>query len=61
VLVIVVTVAGGRHRGRVARILAGDGDPRPALARNWRSQAIVTGVGILAILAVMTILGLGLY
>jgi len=61
VLVLAVTIAGGRHRGRIQAILAGEGDPRPALARNWRGQAVVTGVGILAILAVMTILGMGLY
>jgi putative copper export protein len=61
VLVLAVTIAGGRHRARVIAILKREGDPRPALARNWRSQAAVTGVGILAILAVMTILGMGLY
>jgi uncharacterized membrane protein len=61
VLVVVIAVAGGRYRGRVAALLAADGDPRPQLAALWRRQAVVTGVGILAIIAIMTILGLGLY
>jgi uncharacterized membrane protein len=61
VLVLAVTIAGGRHRARITAILGREGDPRPALAANWRGQAAVTGIGILAILAVMTILGMGLY
>jgi uncharacterized membrane protein len=60
-LVLAVTISGGRYRSRVDAVLANGGDQRAKLWSMWRVQAVVTVVGILAIIAIMTILGLGLY
>ncbi|HTV70583.1 MAG TPA: DUF2269 family protein [Rhizobiaceae bacterium] len=61
VIVILVTVLGGRHRAKVAAALEASDDPRVELTMLWRGQALVTGVGLLATIAIMAILGMGLY
>jgi uncharacterized membrane protein len=61
VLVLAVAISGGHYRSRVDGVLASGGDQRPKLKAMWRVQAMVTALGILAIIAIMTVLGLGLY
>lgn len=60
-IVVFVTVTGGRHRASVAALLAAEGDRRAEIAASWRSHATITGVGLIAVVAIMAILGLGLY
>ena len=60
-ITLVVTISGGRYRSRVDAVLAAGGDQREKLKAMWRTEAVVTGLGVLAIISIMTILGLGLY
>ena len=60
-ITLAVTISGGRYRSRVDAVLAAGGEQRDKLEAMWRVQAVVTGLGVLAIIAIMTILGLGLY
>ena len=59
-VVLVVTISGGRYRTRVDA-LAEEGGKQAQLKALWLRQAVVTAVGILVIIGIMTILGLGLY
>jgi uncharacterized membrane protein len=61
IITLAVTIAGGRYRARVDALLASGGDHREKLRAMWRVEAVMTAVGVLAIIAIMTILGLGLY
>jgi uncharacterized membrane protein len=60
-ITLAVTISGGRYRARVDALLAQRGDRRAELKTMWRRQSVVTGIGVLAIIGIMTILGLGLY
>jgi putative copper export protein len=61
VLVVAVTALGGRRRALTARLLTEEGDPREKLRASYRSFALLSTGGIMATIAIMAILGLGLY
>ena len=61
VIVIAVTAIAGRRRTLTMRLLAEEGDPRPALLASHRTFASLLSAAILLVIAIMVILGLGLY
>lgn len=61
VIVVALTLLGGVHRARVARLMAAGDGATAALAAAQRRHALVTAAGILATIGIMAILGMGLY
>lgn len=61
VIVIAVTALAGRRRSLSMRLLAEEGDPRPVLLASHRTFASLLTGGIILVIAIMVILGLGLY
>ncbi len=60
-IVLVVTILGGRHRANLQRMVENASETTAEMRSAQRQQAAVAGVGIFVTIAIMTILGLGLY
>lgn len=60
-IAVAVGAYGDISRGRLRRIAGEGGDPRPAMEASARRDVAVHVGGILAVLAIMVVLGMGLY
>lgn len=62
-LAILLVLAGveSRFRSSIDSLLESDGDPRPALRSIHRRVALLTALGLVTIVILMTMLGLGYY